>query len=102
MPHCANCGQQWSWETTVKQSFKIGGAGMTCPNCGAKQYPTTKSRQRGATVAFLPAMGVILSNVAFGLTVWQFLFVAVGMFLLFGIVIYPRTLTLTNEDEPMW
>lgn len=100
MPRCQNCGDQWNWKTTFRKSFTMN-SGMVCPNCGATQYPTKQSRQRGSFFAFLPALGIAVSNAAFGLNAWVLLLVG-AVLLVIAMTAYFRQMELSNENEPMW
>ncbi|RDW19751.1 TIGR04104 family putative zinc finger protein [Oceanobacillus chungangensis] len=94
MPNCQKCGQQWSWSQTLKVNFKLDG--MECPNCGEKQYVTSKSKKKLNRISYLPAMLIILLlfDLSLQITIG---FIIVGCILMIGF--YPFLIELTSEDE---
>lgn len=72
MAQCTNCDYKWK----AKEIWSLGFSkkGKDCPNCGVKQYISSKT-QRTFTLGYLS---------------------------LIFIVIFPFIIKLSDKDEPLW
>lgn len=99
MPTCQNCNHKWGWKQTFKKSFILIG-GMTCPNCGEKQYQTARMRKINTIIPFIMTSLIMLGNLFFGPS-YVALFAIIGVFSLV-IIINPFFVELSNEEEPLF
>ncbi|WP_079710139.1 TIGR04104 family putative zinc finger protein [Paraliobacillus ryukyuensis] len=98
MPHCQHCGTRWKWMQTLKTTFTMNTYdGVTCPYCGEKQYQTKKSRRNTYLLyLFFPILFVINLLV----DVPSFLnLVLLIIFFISAILLFPRILKLSSENE---
>lgn len=72
MAHCTNCN--YKWKTKEIWSLGFSKKGKNCPNCGNKQYISSKT-QRIFTLGYLS---------------------------LVFIVFFPFFIKLSDSDEPLW
>lgn len=100
MPNCQNCGGKWSWSTTAKTSLSFKEEKL-CPHCGANQYISTKSKQRGGMVAIVPMILIIVLDAVFDFNLAAAMLLAMPM-LAAVFALLPFTIELTNEPEPLW
>ncbi|KGP89952.1 hypothetical protein N780_07655 [Pontibacillus chungwhensis BH030062] len=99
MPICNNCGNKWSWSTSLKMGFQFQ-RGVTCKFCGEKQYQTQASMWKTSLYSMIPILllpVVILLNLSVLLSLTIFLIPQ-----LIVIAMYPYTLELSTEQEPLW
>ena len=99
MTNCKNCGIEWNWWLCVKKSFRFTRA-MRCPNCNEKQYQSTTSMRRTSIISMIPIL-IIPITVLFDIPLIAAALLAIVLFLV-AIGIGPMTLTLSNEEEPLW
>lgn len=99
MPACANCHSEWNWKESVGRMIWLE-MGRKCPYCRAKQYPTTKTRQRMLVTSLFIPVPVILY------TIFDTSFLT-GVLIILALV-YTQILTmpffveLSNDREPLW
>ena len=72
MATCKNCGYKWGIVDTYK--ITMTNKGLTCSNCGKKQYLSTKSQQN----------------------------LSLGWLTILVIFLIPKLVELANDEEPMW
>ncbi|MBA2173792.1 hypothetical protein H0266_02660 [Halobacillus locisalis] len=99
MTKCENCGFEWSWWTCVKKSIRLTRA-MQCPNCRKKQYQSTSSMRRTSLITMIPVL-IIPITVLFNIPLIYAALLALVLFFS-AIGISPMTLSLSNEEEPLW
>lgn len=100
MPECQNCNYKWSWKTAFKKAMKFN-SGIECPNCGRKQYVTTKSRIRGSIIGSLSGPIIIFSSMIFDLDLLAT--IAFGLLLIVLVTLTtPYTIELSNDNKPLW
>ncbi|WP_404451922.1 hypothetical protein LG329_16465 [Virgibacillus necropolis] len=99
MATCQNCGKEWSWKQSVKQSFTLD-TGMKCPHCDRKQYLTTKARKRSSIIYFTPSLLLLFLLVFDISSVFTYISLMIGAFLLM-VGLYPFFIELSNEEEPL-
>ncbi|WP_251166790.1 TIGR04104 family putative zinc finger protein [Cytobacillus horneckiae] len=99
MPTCQNCGQQWSWFTTVKKMFTLKKK-MMCPNCQTGQYVTSDTLQKTGMVSMIPLFTwVPLSS--FGVP----LLISAAVVIIVVLIVFalmPKLYKLSNEEDPLW
>ncbi|MBT2583966.1 TIGR04104 family putative zinc finger protein [Planococcus sp. ISL-109] len=98
MPHCQNCGTQWSWFDT----FKIGYKGTRkCSHCKEQQYVKPKIDFKLYFLAMIPLLILIALRIYLGFSIPIFIvFVAIYMVILN--IILPFTIKLSNTQEALW
>lgn len=101
MPNCQNCGQKWDWKTTFVKSIKFN-SGVECPYCGKPQYVTSATRKKSSFLSFIPAPVLIFSNLIFDMNVAAFTLLAVSMFAVIFMIVFPYIIDLTSDNEPLW
>ncbi|KIL53532.1 hypothetical protein KP77_05080 [Jeotgalibacillus alimentarius] len=101
MPNCKNCQYKWSFFETMKIGFANS---RKCPNCGVKQYVSTKSRKSVYMIYMIPLIILLFvrpllesigMNSFFSITL-------VVLFMIAYILYIPYTVRLSNEQEPLW
>ncbi|MGM0898237.1 MAG: TIGR04104 family putative zinc finger protein [Bacillota bacterium] len=98
MPECQKCGFQWAWKDSLKISFKNN---KKCPNCAQRQYVTPTTKKRHLLFYFLPSMILITANPLFHLNDAVFFFLLFSLALVMMVTV-PYTITLSNEQKPLW
>ncbi|MGP4076914.1 TIGR04104 family putative zinc finger protein [Halobacillus sp. K22] len=99
MPKCSNCRNEWSWTTCMKMGFKFQ-RGVACEFCGEKQYQTQASMKKTSLYSMSPLLLLpllIILDLSVSLSL--------GIFLvpqLIVIAMFPFTLELSMEEEPLW
>ena len=99
MPTCEKCKTQWTWQQSVKASWKIRGA-MRCPHCRSDQYATAKSRQRLTLINWmilLPLLFAALMDLPLVYTISM-----IGALFAVALSLIPKSLQLSSSLEPMW
>lgn len=96
---CQKCGGKWSWYDAMKKAFRFRKE-MTCSHCGEIQYQSKTSRNTTSLLLLLPLL-MIPINAMFGLSITSALIVELTL-LIIMLLISPRFLTVTNEEEPFW
>ena len=72
MPSCTNCNYKWKTKDICLLGFSK--EGKDCPNCGVKQYISSKTQR----IFYLGYLSLIF------------------------IMIFPFIVKLSDKDEPLW
>lgn len=97
MPNCQKCGKRWSWSQTLKVNFIFDG--MECPNCGKKQYVTSKSKKGLKRLSYLPVILILFLLFDFSLKI------TIGIIIIASILMigfYPFLIKLNSDDERVY
>lgn len=69
LPVCVECGEEWSFKESLKQSMK--NSNVTCPHCSHKQYRTKKSSLKAnflnIPIPFMTLVHLLFDNTLFSL-----------------------------------
>ena len=99
MPSCKSCHSKWSWKQTIKKTFTAF-RGMTCPNCGEKQYLTARTRRVNTAIPLIIVPLMMLGNL-YSSPSYFALFALLGLIPLV-FIIYPFYVELSNEEESLF
>ncbi|WP_142827687.1 TIGR04104 family putative zinc finger protein [Planococcus soli] len=99
MPTSKTCKTEWTWQESIKASWKFSGA-MNCPHCHSDQYATPKSRKRMTLINWLvllplPFAAIFNLPLVYSISMILILF-AVALSLI------PKMMELSNEQKPLW
>lgn len=100
MPHCRNCGYQWTWTNTLNLSFKYFKS-VKCQNCGEEQYVSTKSKSRPLLASFIGMFILTISHSLFDLNLLTYTLLAIPLILAVSVITL-YSIELSNEQEPLW
>ncbi|UTR12676.1 hypothetical protein MM300_10560 [Evansella sp. LMS18] len=96
LPQCSCCGHSYTYAEAIKYLLK-----KDCPQCGKKQFLTTRSNLRTALPAviiiFLPGF---LIRIFLDLPFLQYLSVTVGLLIL-TILALPFFFEFTDKKQPI-
>ncbi|MBM7578618.1 TIGR04104 family putative zinc finger protein [Jeotgalibacillus terrae] len=101
MPNCENCHYKWSFFETMKIGFA---SSKKCPNCGAKQYVSTKSSKTIYIIYLIPLFIIVFVRPLLeSLGVSSILSITLVVLFIIAYIFYiPYTIRLSNEQEPLW
>ena len=72
LPVCGECGEEWSFKESLKQSMK--NSNVTCPHCSHKQYRTKKSSLKAnllnIPIPFMTLVAILFDNSLLGVVVY--------------------------------
>lgn len=95
MPKCQHCGENWTWQQTVKKSFTLD-THMKCPYCNEKQFISKRTRKWSSAFMFVIPL-VLLLNIFWQPTLWT---IVIMVFIAsIYLVSYPYWLELSNEEN---
>lgn len=98
MPHCQNCGVEWSWFDTFKISFK--GTNI-CSACGEKQHILPDLRFKTYLLYMTPLFILIVSGNFLNFSTAAIFTIALVYF--FAMLIFaPYKIKLSNHQKPLW
>lgn len=99
MPVCSNCKNEWSWVTSMKVGLKFQ-RGVECEFCGEKQFQTQTSMRKASLCNMAPLL--ILPLIIFFDFSVVLTFVCLLVLQLIVLTLFPFTLELSPEQEPLW
>ncbi|MFC3419380.1 TIGR04104 family putative zinc finger protein [Salinicoccus hispanicus] len=98
MTRCQNCGEKWTFEEKLKESFKFTfDRHMTCPHCQSKQYQTHRHRKISALISFLMVLAMFIPS--FLSAPWQVYVTTVVTVVPVAFFLMVHTYELSNTDE---
>ncbi|MGD7049107.1 TIGR04104 family putative zinc finger protein [Rossellomorea marisflavi] len=99
MPVCQHCNTEWTWQQTFKKIFTFKRS-ITCPECGATQYLSRRSRNHMSVLAMIP---LVISLPLVAVSLPMSIIVSIQLVTFAAVLTWmPTFYTLTSEEEAMW
>lgn len=96
---CKKCNHQFKYLESINTGL-IPKIGVKCPKCKTQLYYTAKSRKQSMYLIFImPIIAFLL--IMFNVDVTVSIGIA-GIIGLMTIFLFPFTMELTDEEEPLW